>query len=117
VYSLGALLCWLLLGAEPPLTPEAAARALAGTQPRTPRRLRAIAARCLAERPADRYPDAGALVADVARYRAGLSVEAHPESAIERAARVAYRYRAFILLVLAYLVMRALFAWAQRRPL
>lgn len=129
VYSLGALLFWLLTGVEPPATPDApsgsvsgtlsgsVSRRLSGMQPRTPRRLRAIVARCLAERPGDRYPDAGALVADLARYRAGRAVEAHPESALERAARVVYRYRAFILLVLAYLVMRALFAWAQRRPL
>ena len=116
VYSLGAPLFWLLARAEPPATPEAAARALAGTPPRTPRRLRAIVGRCLAARPEGRYPDAGALVADLARYRGGLAVEAHPESAIERAARVAYRYRAFILLVLVYLAMRALCAWSQRRP-
>jgi serine/threonine protein kinase len=114
VYSLGAVLLWLLTRADPPAPPEAAAQGLARTQPRTPRRLRAIVGRCLAERPEHRYEDAGALVADLARYRAGLAVEAHPESAIERAARVVYRYRAFILLVVAYLVMRALFAWAQR---
>ncbi len=71
--------------------------------------------RCLADAPADRYADAGALVEDLARYRAGLAVLAHPESVFERAGRFLDRYRTFILLVAAYLMMRALFAWLQRR--
>jgi hypothetical protein len=73
-----------------------------------------MAVRCLAAEPAGRYPAAGALAADLARYRAGQSVHAHPESALERAARFVDRYRAFILLVAAYLIMRALFAWLHR---
>jgi serine/threonine protein kinase len=115
VYSLGALLVWMLTGAPPSETPDAVARALGAIQPVPSRRLRAIARRCLAEAPADRYADAGALVGDLARYRAGTSVLAHPEAALERAARFVDRYRAFVLLVAAYLVMRAVFAWVQGR--
>lgn len=114
VYSLGALLIWMLTGAPPPETADGATRALSALQPAPSRRLRAIVTRCLAEAPAGRYPDAGALVDDLARYRAGGPVHAHPESALERALRFADRYRAFILLVAAYLIMRALFAWVQR---
>jgi hypothetical protein len=33
----------------------------------------------------------------------------------ERAGRFLQRYQTFVLLVVAYLVMRALFAWLQRR--
>jgi eukaryotic-like serine/threonine-protein kinase len=113
VYSLGALLFWLLT-ATAPASAEAAARGLAALQPRPSRRLRAIIARCLAESDRDRYRDAAALVDDLARYRAGLAVHAHPESIIERAGRFLDRYRAFILLIAAYLVMRALFAWLRR---
>lgn len=92
VYSLGAVLEWMLNGQD------------------APKRLRAIVAKCLAERPADRYPDAGALVDDLARYQAGQAVTAYRESAWDAAVRWFERYRTFILLVVTYLVMRSLFA-------
>jgi serine/threonine-protein kinase len=114
VYSLGAVLVWMLTGAPPSESVDGVTRALGALHPIPSRRLRAIAIRCLADTPDARYPDAGALVADLARYRAGQSVQAHPESPLERAGRFADRYRAFILLVAAYLIMRALFAWLYR---
>jgi eukaryotic-like serine/threonine-protein kinase len=101
VYSLGALLSWLLTtGITVPVQPR--------------RRLRAIVTKCLQPSPADRYPDATALVADLSRYRAGLPVEAHRESPFERAWRWLEKYRTFILLILAYLIMRTAFAWFSR---
>jgi len=100
VYSLGALLSWLLTHVTVPVQPG--------------RRLRAIVAKCLQPAPADRYPDAAALVSDIGRYRAGQSVEAHKESLFERAWRWLEKYRTFILLILAYLVMRAAFAYFSR---
>jgi eukaryotic-like serine/threonine-protein kinase len=115
VYSLGALLYWLLTGTPPPASAEGITRGVAGLQPRPSRRLRAIVVRCLADAPAGRYADAAALVEDLQRYRAGLAVHAHPESVFDRAGRFASRYRTFILLVAAYLIMRAVFAWLQRR--
>jgi len=115
VYSLGALLYWLLTATPAPASAEAITRGLSGLQPRPSRRLRAIVVRCLEDAPAGRYADAAALVADLQRYRAGLAVLAHPESVFERAGRFAARYRTFILLVAAYLIMRAVFAWLQRR--
>ena len=106
VYSLGALLVTMLTGAAPD-------EGLASGQLRTrgiDTRLRAICLRALAERPADRYAGAAALADDVARYRAGLPVAAYREGPIERTWRFAKAHRTAILLVLAYLVMRALVA-------
>ena len=93
VYSLGALLA-SMLSAGP-----------------STRRLRAVIEQCRALRPSDRYANAGELMDDLARYRDGLAVSAYKESAWERFARWFGRYRTFILLVAAYLIMRALFAW------
>lgn len=79
-----------------------------------PRPLAAIAARASAASPADRYASVTALQADLGRFRAGDPVAAYRERPLERAARLAARYRVPIALVLAYLVMRlALIAWAR----
>jgi serine/threonine protein kinase len=97
IYSLGAVLEWLAGAAAP-------------------RALRAICARAMAPAPAGRYATAAALAADVARFRAGHAVDAHRESLLERAGRVARTYRVPILLILGYIVMRALVAyWAGAR--
>jgi serine/threonine-protein kinase len=109
VFALGALLFRLLTGGTPPADHEAAARAITAATPRLARRLRAVVLKCLAPERADRYPDAGALVADLARYRAGTPVAAYRDTALERTGQWLRRYRVFILLLLAYLVMRALF--------
>jgi serine/threonine-protein kinase len=115
IYSLGAVLFWLLTGGTPPASIDDAMRVLTARSAPPSRRLRAIVVKCLRLAPADRYADAGALVDDLARYRAGRPVVAHPESALERAWRWVGRYRTFILLIVAYLIMRAAFAWAQRQ--
>jgi hypothetical protein len=112
VYGLGAILLTLLANHERPIGPGmTASTALAGLAAIAPP-LRSICARALAESPADRYPSATALGDDVARYRAGQAVQAHRETAFERAARIAKVYQAPILLVLAYMVMRAFVALA-----
>jgi eukaryotic-like serine/threonine-protein kinase len=90
VWALGAILAFLLVGAEP-------ARPLA-----------AIRRRAMAAEPEARYPKVEELAADLARYLAGLPVGAHREGLLERAGRFVRRYRTPILLILAYLVMRAL---------
>jgi serine/threonine protein kinase len=114
VYGLGAILFTLLAGSQPPAACDEAARAIE-REPGVARRLRAICAKALATDPAGRYPTAEALAADVARFRAGEPVDAYRESWVERGVRVATRYRAAILLVVAYLVMRALIAFLVRR--
>jgi eukaryotic-like serine/threonine-protein kinase len=93
VYALGAILSWLCEGSK------------------VPRSLRSIGDRAMAAAPGDRYESAATLAADVARYRAGLAVEAHRESWIERVGRFGRTYRVAILLVLAYILMRALVAY------
>ncbi len=114
VYALGALLFWLLTGTAAPGEPDHTARALSSLPGPPSRRLRAVILRCLAASPADRYPHAGEVVAELARYRAGHAVLAYRETWLDRAGRWFGRYRTFILLVLAYLLMRTLFAFLQR---
>jgi len=110
VFALGAVLCALLTGADPPGDPEAARAAVAARRDLS-RRLRAVCTKALATDPADRYADAGEMAADLARFRAGRPVAARPETWLESAGRSAWTYRAAIALVLAYLAMRVLVAW------
>lgn len=113
VFALGALLATLLGNGGP--GPERPAARLLAEAPGVPGRLAAIAGRCLAGPPTARYPDAAALLEDFRRFRAGQRVEAYRESPFERIVRVLHPYRAFIVLVAAYLVMRVLVAWIGRR--
>jgi serine/threonine protein kinase len=108
VYGLGAIL-FLLLTNDVPLTESDPMLGL--RRHGVPRPLAAICARALAHAPAHRYQNVAALAADVAAYRAGRSVDAHRETALERVARFARTYRTAILLVLAYIVMRAAVAF------
>jgi serine/threonine-protein kinase len=114
VYSLGAILFWMLTRRPAPDSVEQAARDLRAIAAPASRRLRALTLKCLAPDPRDRYSQAAELVADLERYRAGLPVSAHREGVFERTWHWLGRYRTFILLVTAYLAMRALFAWSQR---
>lgn len=109
VYALGALLLQML-GGQPPPADASSAAAAAARLPGLSKQLRAIVSKALAVRPADRYADAGALAAEVARARAGEPVDAYPETWLDRVARFYGAYHMAILLVLAYLTMRALVA-------
>jgi eukaryotic-like serine/threonine-protein kinase len=95
VYALGALLGWLLDPAH-------------GGPRDAPRPVAAIRDRAMQRNPDDRYPMAETFGAELARYLDGLPVEAHQETAFDRAARFARTYRVAILLVSAYLFMRIL---------
>lgn len=98
VYALGRLLHWMLEQAEA----------------RPSKRLRAIVTKCLNDAASARYADAGHLLKDIARYRAGLAVEASPETLWDRFVRWFVKYRTFILLIAAYLAMRAALAWSRQ---
>jgi serine/threonine protein kinase len=100
IYSLGALLRFLHTG-----QPEAASNS---PGPRLDKSLAAICAKSTAVSPAERYPSVPEMALDVSRYLDGLAVGAHRESIFEKAARFYRRYRFFILLIAAYLVMRVL---------
>lgn len=114
VYALGAMLVSMLVDSRADGAGGADARLRAA---RVPVRLRAIARKAMAVVPDHRYADAASLAEDIARFRAGLTVSAHRETLVERAVHVVSVYRTPILLVLAYLVMRALVALyiARRR--
>lgn len=81
----------------------------------SPRALRAIAARAMASAAVDRYPGVAELSADIGRFLEGEPVEAYPEAAWERLARLAGRYRTALVLVLAYLTMRLLLLLLEGR--
>jgi len=100
IYSLGALLRFMLVGhPEPTLLPDGS---------RLEKSLSAICAKATAAMPAGRYPNVQEMALDVSRYLDGLAVGAHQENALERATRFYRRYRFFILLIAAYLAMRVL---------
>jgi len=73
------------------------------------RALRSVAAKASAPDPGERYLDAVALAADVERFLSGGVPAAHREGWLERLGRFGARHRTAILLVLAYVLMRALF--------
>lgn len=128
VYALGAILYFLLVGRPPG---SGAADSRQTTQARTadppaealsPRRLdptvnktlEAICLKALASDPKARYPGAAALIGDVEAFLDAEPVSALPESLLDRARRVAVKYRVAIALIAAYLVMRTLFVLWMR---
>jgi serine/threonine protein kinase len=104
IFSLGALLRFTLTQKTP-----------AGFAPRLDRSLEAICAKATAERRESRYSAVQELGQDVSRYLDGLAVGAHRESIFDKLARFYRRYRFFILLILAYLVMRVILLLVLKR--
>jgi eukaryotic-like serine/threonine-protein kinase len=104
IFSLGALLRFILTQKTP-----------AGFAPRLDRSLEAICAKAAAERRESRYSAVQDLGQDVSRYLDGLAVGAHRESIFDKASRFYRRYRFFILLILAYLVMRVILLLVLKR--
>jgi tRNA A-37 threonylcarbamoyl transferase component Bud32 len=64
------------------------------------RDLAAIIRKATALRPADRYPDVGALAADVRRFLADEEVKARPDRRLQRVVRLVGRYRRAALLTI-----------------
>jgi len=100
IYSLGALLRSLLTSRTKDISSKIPLR--------IDRALEAICAKATENDPDARYPLVQELALDVSRYLDGLAVRAHRESILEKTHRFYRRYRFFILLVAAYLVMRVL---------
>jgi eukaryotic-like serine/threonine-protein kinase len=73
-----------------------------------PKGLRAIIRKAAGPEPAERYGDAGALAADVARYLDGLPVSAFKETVVDRSIRLARKHRALVALILTYIAVRIL---------
>ena len=104
IFSLGALLRFILAQKTP-----------SGFTPRIDRSLEAISAKASAEQREARYSAVQDLGQDVSRYLDGLAVGAHREGIFDKVARFYRRYRFFILLILAYLVMRVLLLLLLKR--
>jgi len=104
IFSLGALLRFLLTQ-----------KTVSGFTPRLDRSLEAICAKAIADQRESRYSAVQDLGQDVSRYLDGLAVGAHRESIFEKLARFYRRYRFFILLILAYLVMRIVLLLVLKR--
>jgi serine/threonine protein kinase len=98
IFSLGALLRFLLIG-ESSHTPERASR-------RMDKSLEAVCAKASAACPEDRYVRVSELAADVSRYLDSLPVSARKETLVDRAGRFYRRHSVAILLIAAYLLMR-----------
>jgi eukaryotic-like serine/threonine-protein kinase len=112
VYALGAILRFLLDGRRSAADGAAADRAV---YERIPRALRAIEAKAMAADPAARYTAAQELAQEIERFLDGVPVEAYPEGFLGLAVRRVSRYRAAIVLILAYLLMRLAFVfWSKR---
>lgn len=109
VYGLGAILFLLLTDRVPDADPSGTLRFGKVARP-----LAAICERALAAEPSARYQSVTALADDVARYRDNRKVDAYRETVVERAFRFGRTYRTAILLVLAYVVMRAAVAFFAR---
>jgi serine/threonine protein kinase len=96
IFSLGALLKFVAIG---------------GAQEKSaalPRPLLAICAKAMAESRNARYSHVSELAADVSLYLDGLPVSAYAENLFERVRRFYKRHEVAILLIAAYLLMRAL---------
>ena len=100
IYSLGAILLFLITteNSEPASKP-----------------LSAIRMRAMAENPDARYRTVPDLATDVAHFLDGLAVSVYPEGPLVRAWRWVVRNRTWILLLLAYMLTRALLIFFRPR--
>jgi serine/threonine protein kinase len=96
IFSLGALLKFIAVGGAQ------------GKSAALPRPLLAICAKATAESPIARYTRVPELAADLSLYLDGLPVSAYAENFLERFSRFYKRHEIAILLIAAYLIMRAL---------
>ena len=117
VFALGGVLFFLLTGQSPRESGSevAAPRAARMLNRDVPRRLDAVGVKAMALQPEERYFSAAELAQDVSRFLNGQAVTAYREGVLERVGRWAWWYRTPLLLVAAYLAMRAmLIVWERR---
>ena len=107
IFSLGAILTFMLTGSAPGELPAASGS--------VPRPLRAICEKAMAGDPNARYQSARGMTADITHYLNGEPVSAYPEGLVERSGRVFARHRTAVVLVAVYLIMRVLFILFARR--
>jgi serine/threonine protein kinase len=107
IFSLGAILAFMLTGSAPGELPAASGS--------VPRPLRAICEKAMAADPSARYDSAREMTADITHYLNGEPVSSYPEGLIGRSRRAFARHRTAVVLVAAYLFMRLLFILFARR--
>ena len=107
IFSLGAILTFMLTGSAPAEVPAASGS--------VPRPLRAICEKAMAVDPNARYQSAREMTADITHYLNDEPVSAYPEGLVERSGRVFARHRTAVVLVAVYLIMRVLFILFARR--
>ena len=100
IYSLGAILQFLLTHS---------------TSVATPRALGAILKQAMAEDPGQRYSTVIGLSSDIEHFLDGLPVTAYPEGPLRRAWRWILKNRAWLLLLLVYVVVRILLIYFRPR--
>jgi serine/threonine protein kinase len=124
IYSLGAILYFLLTG-QPPvvrnnLGPGEVVAADSIVRPRevnhrTSKAAEAICLQAMSRSPEHRYLSAADLSADVGRLLDSEPVTAYRENLLERAGRWIGKNRFLVILVLTYLLMRILLILTKRR--
>jgi serine/threonine protein kinase len=107
IFSLGAILSFLLTGSSPGEPPAASTTA--------PRAVQAICEKAMAADRNERYQSVREMTTDVAHYLNGEPVSAHPEGLIERTGRLYSRHQAAVVLIAVYMLMRVLFVLFARR--
>jgi serine/threonine protein kinase len=125
IYSLGAILYFLLTGGpphEPGGATEArekpgARRAVRPRQidPKIPRAIEAICLKAMSDSRDDRYLSAEAIAADVVSFLDGEPVSAYRENLFEKSGRWLNKNRFIVLLIIAYLLMRLIVFFAGGR--
>ena len=125
VYSLGAILYFLLTNQPPAATnvaaePDHHAEAQPIPRPRelnskTSKAAEAVCLKAMTRESSERYSSAAELSADIGRLLDAEPVSAYSENAIERIGRWLSKNRFLVFLVLAYLLMRFFFILTARR--
>jgi serine/threonine protein kinase len=106
VYSLGAILYFLLTGNQPPQSgPIPSPRTIDSS---IPKQIEAVCLKAMSSDPADRYSTVQQMVSDVSLFLDHLPVSAYHENLVERCARWLGKNRFIVYLVLAYLLLRFL---------
>jgi serine/threonine protein kinase len=108
IYSLGALLYYLLTEKHPSMSPIGELIGPRALNRSLPRRIEAICRKCMAINKTERYQTADELSQDVVRYLDDEPVAAYRERPWEMVSRWASRNKVILLILLGYIVVRYL---------